>query len=159
MSYLFSGGQVTDLAIRIERNGQAFYEAARETAQSEEARKVFEYLVGEEKKHLETFEGLLKDIELTRPAEQYEGEWDAYLAAAAEEHVFNEDALTKEIIDGISGQKDAIQFAIGFEKDSILLFYELGELVAGKNKEVVDRIVREEKEHLRILSELKKSVG
>lgn len=159
MSYLFSGGQVADLAVRIERNGIAFYEAAKEKAQSEDAKKVFEYLIGEEKKHLASFQGLLKDLELVRPPEQYEGEWDAYLATAAEEHVFSEDKLAQDVIASISGEKDAVGFAIGFEKDSILLFYELSTLVEGKNKEIVDRLVMEEKQHLRTLSKLKKSIG
>jgi len=148
-----------DLAIRIEKSGIAFYEAAKEKARSEEAKKVFEYLIGEEKKHLAAFQGLLKDIELVPPPEQYEGEWDAYLVAAAEEHVFSKDALAQEAMAGISGENDAIKFAIGFEKDSILLFYELANFVKGKNKEVVDKLVAEEKEHLRTLSDLKKSYG
>ena len=63
------------------------------------------------------------------------------------------------MIASISGEKDAVGFAIGFEKDSILLFYELSNLVEGKNKEIVDRLVMEEKQHLRTLSELKKSIG
>ena len=159
MSYLFSGGQVMDLAIRIEKSGAAFYEKAKAKAESEEAAKIFEYLIGEEKMHLEIFQELLKDIELVRPPEQYEGEWDAYLAAAAEEHVFSDDALAQEAMARIAGQKDAIQFAIGFEKDTILLFHELSGLVQGKNKDVVERLVREEREHLRKLSELKKSLA
>jgi len=159
VSYLFTGGQVVELAMQIERNGAAFYEAARMKAGSDAAKKLFDYLIGEEQKHLRTFREMLKDLELVRPREQYEGEWGAYLGAAAAEHVFTDDALARSAIDGIRDERQAIQFAIGFEKDSILLFYELSNLVEGRNKAVVEKLVNEEREHLRKLSELKKSVA
>jgi len=64
MSILFSGSEVVDLCIEIEKNGAAFYHALAESAKSEEVRKCALYFEGEEKKHQATFErmlGVLKD--------------------------------------------------------------------------------------------------
>ena len=156
MAQVFTGSQVVELAIQIERNGAAFYEAAKKVVSGDEAKKTMDYLISEERRHLATFQGLLNKIELVRPAEQYEGEWDAYLKTAAAEHVFTDDARAREIISSIKTQNEALDYAIGFEKDSILLFLELSNLVGAKNKETVEKLVNEEKEHLRRLSELKR---
>ena len=159
MASLFTGSQIVELAIQIEKNGEAFYQAAKKVATSEDAKGVFDYLMSEERRHSATFQGLLKGLELTRPPESYEGEWDAYLKTAAAEHMFTDDARAKAVIAQVKSQGQAIEFAIGFEKDSIILFYELGELVQGKNKDIVEKLVNEEKEHLRRLSTLKKLLG
>jgi rubrerythrin len=44
---------------------------------------------------------------------------------------------------------DAIKFAIGFEKETMLYFMGLKDAV--KNKEIVDEIINEEKSHIRWL--------
>ena len=156
---LFTGSQIVELAIQIEKNGEAFYQAAKKAAASEEAKDVFGYLMSEERRHLAMFQGLLGKIELVRPPEQYEGEWDAYLASAASEHMFGDPGRAASEIARMKTQEDAITYAIGFEKDSILLFYELGNLVEGKSKDAVAKLRDEEKEHLRRLSELRKILG
>ena len=156
MANVFTGSQVVELAMQVEKSGAAFYEAARKTASTDEARRVFDYLISEERRHLATFQGMLSKLELVRPAQQYEGEWDAYLKVAAREHVFADQARAESIIAGIKSPADAINYAINFEKDSILLFFELSNLVAGGTRDVVMKLVDEEKDHLRRLSELKR---
>ena len=156
MANVFDGAQIVDLAVRVEKNGAAFYDVASKVATSVEAKRVFDYLISEEKRHLALFHDMLRGLQLARPKEQYEGEWDAYLVAAAAEHVFSSDASAKSVIGRVSNQQDAIQLAIGFEKDSIILFHEIAELVSGKDKEVVEKLMNEEKDHLRRLSELRK---
>jgi len=156
---LFTGNQVVELGIQIEKNGEEFYRAAKKAAVSDDAKQVFDYLMSEERRHLALFQGLLAKIELVRQAEQYEGEWDAYLKAAATEHMFGDPARAAGVIAKIKTQDDALAFAIGFEKDSILLYYELGNLVEGRSKDAVAKLRDEEKDHLRRLSELRGILG
>ena len=47
----------------------------------------------------------------------------------------------------------AIDIAIGFEKDTLLFFYELLNVTPAKAREAVKAIVEEEKRHVLLLSE------
>ena len=51
--------------------------------------------------------------------------------------------------------EDAVHFAIGFEKETLLYFHSLKDVV--KEKEVVDEIINEEKSHIRWLSDFRKN--
>jgi rubrerythrin len=46
--------------------------------------------------------------------------------------------------------KDAVKFALGFEKETLLYFMELRKIV--KEKEVMDEVINEEKSHIMWLS-------
>jgi len=54
--------------------------------------------------------------------------------------------------------KEAIQIAIGFEKDSLLFFGEIGKFVPNYDRQVIEELIRQEREHLSKLSELKKII-
>ena len=50
----------------------------------------------------------------------------------------------------IKSVKDAVKFALGFEKETLLYFMELRKIV--KEKEVMDEVINEEKSHIMWLS-------
>ena len=52
----------------------------------------------------------------------------------------------------------AIELGISVEKDSILFYYDMKELMPRQVQPMVDKIIIEEKSHLRQLSELKKKL-
>lgn len=56
-------------------------------------------------------------------------------------------------MDHIKSVEDAINFAIGFEKETLLYFY--GIMDAVKEKEIVEEIINEERSHIRWLSAFK----
>ena len=47
-----------------------------------------------------------------------------------------------------------LQAAMGFEKDTLLFFYDLREMVSEAERETVSRIILEEKAHLRRLAKM-----
>jgi rubrerythrin len=49
-------------------------------------------------------------------------------------------------------EKEAIQMAIGFEKETLLFFYNLRDLVTDRDQKTIDRIIAEEKSHVRRLA-------
>jgi rubrerythrin len=49
--------------------------------------------------------------------------------------------------------KDAVKFAMSFEKETLLYFMELRDIV--KEKEVVDEVINEEKSHIMWLAAFK----
>jgi rubrerythrin len=52
---------------------------------------------------------------------------------------------------------DAVRFAIGFEKETLLYIVELWSLV--KEKEVVDEVINEEKSHIMWLDSFKRGLA
>lgn len=48
--------------------------------------------------------------------------------------------------------------AIGFEKDSLLFYHEMYEVTATKEREVVRRLIEQEREHLLRLKEIEKAL-
>ena len=55
-------------------------------------------------------------------------------------------------------EKEAVDFAIGFEKDTLLFFYQILDIVKSADRPVVEKIVQEEKEHIKKLAEIKKTL-
>ncbi|MBI5560973.1 MAG: rubrerythrin, partial [Deltaproteobacteria bacterium] len=51
----FSGSEIIEMAVRIEENGGRFYTDASEATKDSKLKKLFQYLAGEEKKHLKYF--------------------------------------------------------------------------------------------------------
>jgi len=53
----------------------------------------------------------------------------------------------------------ALELAIGAEKDSILFYYGMKDIMPKRAQPTVNKIITEEKSHLRQLSELKKNLA
>jgi rubrerythrin len=67
--------------------------------------------------------------------------------------------VAREMAQRVSSDAEAIQIGIYAEKDSILFYSELRELVRRADREVVDNIIKEERSHLRQLSDLRRALG
>ena len=87
-----------------------------------------------------------------------EGEYTAYLQALIDSAVFNEDMVTSEMATKAESDIEAMELAIGAEKDSILFYYEMKDIMPQRAQPTVNKILTEEKSHLRQLSELKKKL-
>ncbi|GAF82729.1 unnamed protein product, partial [marine sediment metagenome] len=70
-----------------------------------------------------------------------------------------DDKVAREMAEKAASSAEAIQIALGAEKDSILYYSEMRNLVRERDREMVDRIIEEEKSHLRQLSDLKKKLA
>ncbi|NOX97590.1 MAG: ferritin family protein [Nitrospirae bacterium] len=158
MSGIFKGSEIVEIGIQIEKNGWEFYQSLADSSQNEKVRESCRYLAGEEKKHIEDFEKLLPSLEKYVPPESYPGEYEAYVKALSEEHVFTNNNAVKDMIQKAPSDKEAIQIAIGFEKDSLLFFGEIGKFVPNYDRQVIEELIRQEREHLSKLSELKKTI-
>jgi len=158
MGTIFWGNEVVRLAIEIEKNGEKFYGSLAESAKSQGVRELSSYLAGEERKHREIFEKLLDTIEEYVPFETYPGEYHSYLRALAEERVFTGDAGVERALREAGTDVEAIEVAIGFEKDSILLFHEMMNIVREKDHPVIQRLIDEERSHLMKLRDMKDNI-
>jgi len=123
------------------------------------ARDAYKYLADEEKRHIEIFQNILASPTDYRPPETYTEEYGLYLKALVDSAVFSDDQVARQMAQKVGSDAEAIQIALGAEKDSILFYSEMRDLVRSSDREVIDKIIAEEKSHLRHLSEFKRKLS
>ncbi|MCM8783343.1 MAG: ferritin family protein [Candidatus Omnitrophica bacterium] len=156
MANIFGASEVFEFAIRIEENGETFYREVSQKIKQKELKSLFNFLADEETKHRSIFKEMLSQIENYQPPESYPGEYFAYLKAYADEHIFTKDKKGSLMAKRIKTAKEAIEFAIGIELDSILYYLEAKNLVPEYQKRAIDKIIEEERSHYLRLHRIKK---
>ena len=150
MVYDFTADDVFEMAEQLERNGADFYRKAAENVSDPLAKELLIGLAEMEDEHEKTFALLRADLsnaEIITTVFDPENESALYLRALADTRVFFEKKID------ISSMKDILKAAIVAEKDSIVFYLGLKDLVPdqlGKNR--LDTIIKEEMGHIRILS-------
>ncbi len=150
MSYEFNADEIFEIAEQIERNGAKFYRTAAENVADEDKKKLLIQLAEMEDEHEETFKALraeLSENEKVMTTFDPEGNAEYYLRALADTRVFYE----KEI--DTTSLKEVFKTAITAEKDSIVFYLGMKDIVPGHmGKQKLDGIIREEMDHIRLLS-------
>ena len=158
MSILFSGSELLEIALGIERNGAAFYQALADKTHNRNAKAIYDYLASEERKHLDTFQGMLNTVGQYQPPEAYAEEYMLYLKSLVDSLVFSNVTEAQQKVEKISSEIEALDTGIQAEKDSILFYTEMQNFVRQPDQKVVLNIIGEEKAHLRQLSQLKQTL-
>ena len=147
----FSGSEIIEVAIQIERNGFTFYQSLAESLDQKDLKELFAHLAAEEEKHIKSFQTLSESFQEYKPNTSDEEEYYAYIKSLSDRNVFTRKEGIDEIVKKIKGKEDALNMAMGFEKDSIIFFIEVQELVKKSDKIAIDALVRQEREHLKKL--------
>lgn len=149
-AYDFTADDIFELAEDIEVNGRDFYRGAAEKMTDESHRKLLQELADMEETHKRIFAEMRKDLaerEKTETVFDPEGDATAYIKALADIRVFFE----KDI--DTSSMENILKAAITAEKDSIVLYTGMKELVPEKyGAGRIDNIIKEEMGHIRLLS-------
>jgi rubrerythrin len=155
---VFSGSELVDIALGIERNGVVYYSSLAESTTHASLKDAYNYLANMEQNHIKTFQKMLDQVGKYQPtyAGEDEAEYELYLKALVDSAVFTNGEVARQTARKASGWVEAIQMALGAEKDSILFYNEMRELVPERERPVVDEIINEEKSHIRLLSDIKK---
>ena len=159
VSISFSGSELINIAIGIERRGIAFYDIMTRSTENAVARDVFQYLADMERQHIQIFQGMLGEADKYQPSETYAEEYAAYFLALVDSAVFTDNIVTSEMATQADSDIEALELAIGAEKDSILFYYEMRDIMPQRAHSTVNKIIAEEKSHLRQLFELKKKLA
>jgi rubrerythrin len=159
MSVVFSGDEIIEMAVRTEATGYAFYSLAKKNAKSTELKDLFGYLAEEELNHKTTYEGMTDVI--GESAQGVPVDWDElgfYIQSMIESSLFLGADKNINLAAKVNDDKQAIDFALGFEKDTLLFFYQLRDLVKTVNKPVIEKIIKQEQLHIQKLSAMKRNV-
>ena len=154
MTTAFSGTELVEIAIQIEECGKAYYEEALKHLSNPEVREVFAYLRDEEEVHAATFEGLLSRLTDISAEWRANEDYVTYMRALAANRVFPDPAAVRAAVAGLADDAEAIRFALGFEKDTVLFFYEMRPMVGERDRPLVDDLIAEERKHIRRLTAL-----
>lgn len=164
MAQLFNADEIYSIGVQIEQNGFQFYARAAEKSEDTDLRDLFNQLAGWESKHVTLFESLrLKLPQIVRETDVYDAEnmVHRYLKAVADDNVFVK-GLTLVLDDLVWDSPITIlNTALDFEKDSVVFFSSMKELVREDlGKKEMDRLVLEELRHIGfVTAELKKLGG
>ena len=133
--------------------GERFYREAAERAEDRTAKDFFTHLAEQEVRHKKVFEGLSSVISITDIDATTWDEAMGYIEATVEREFFSPGAQIRTIPQGAS-LSDMVKQAIGFERQTLLFFYGLRDLVQKTNTAILDDIINEEKTHIRRLAEM-----
>ena len=159
MSISFYGGELVNIAIGIERRGITFYDIMTKSTKNAATRDIFKYLANMEQEHAQIFQNMLAEADKYQIPDTYAREYSAYLQALVDSAVFTDDFVTSEMATKANSDIEALELAIGAEKDSILFYYGMKEIMPQRAQPTVNKIISEERSHLRQLSELKKKLA
>lgn len=158
MGNIFSASEIVELGIRIEKNGRDFYTAVARQSASDEVRNIFQYLAGEEAKHITIFQKILEKTQRYEPDQVYADEYLAYMNALASEHIFTQENKGTEVAQKVKDNLEAVNLGIGFEKDSIIFYEGLRTVVPHYDRQIIAELIQHEQNHLKQLVELKKNL-
>jgi len=107
--------------------------------------------------HIEKFSQIRDSLKELETVGTYPGEYEAFMQA------FIDDKLYKDISADMFKEKvkspiDAINYGMSFEKDAIIFFNEILNYIKEPHKEVMQKLIDEEKKHLIYLSDLRSKV-
>jgi rubrerythrin len=152
----YSINEVIEQAVQTEKLGYEFYVSmANRFDKDEKFRKFFETLAVKEQEHEKIFTGLKERIG-DQNLEGWE-EASQYLRAIVESEFFLGKNKSLPSLDHLETIYDAVRFAIGFEKETLLYFLSLKDVI--KEKDLLNKIINEEKEHIVWLSDFRKSLA
>lgn len=156
MGVFFDVSEIFQFAVRIEENGEKLYRKVAEKSPDSKVKNLFSFLADEEVKHQETFTEMLGEIAKYEPSETYPDEYFAYLRSYADGIIFPPE-IEKEL-DTSPGVVKALDFAIRRELDSIMYYIEIKNVVPENQHHIIDRIIKEERNHFVRLSKMKEDM-
>lgn len=156
MGIRFNADEILGIAEGIERNGQRFYRRAAEVVKGPGLKKALLELADWEAGHERLFKEMraqLTDDERASTASDPEDESELYLRATADAHVFVVHKDAAALVKGKEGAAEILKLALDFERDSILFFLGMKDMVPARlGVDKVDGVVKEEMRHVAYLT-------
>lgn len=152
----FSADELLAVAEEIERNGYIFYSKAAEAASDPSVGAMLRQLAEWEEQHYEIFRAMragLGEREKERTVFDPFDEIGLYLKAYASGKIIRADWDPESKAAGLKGLADVLDFALAIEKDSVVYYTGMRQLVPrGLGKDKIDRIIEEEMKHVAIIA-------
>jgi rubrerythrin len=152
---VFTAAEALEMAMEIEKNGEVFYNEAAAKSTDSEVKALFEDLAVQEQGHYQAFLKMSKGTQPATelPTAEYD-QYQTYVQVALENALFAGPDKALALAAQADDRDTALRAAIGFEKDTLLFFYDLRDMVNEADRETISLIIREEKKHVRRLAKM-----
>ena len=156
MAFVFNADEVFEMAEQIERNGAAFYRLAAKQFPAQQ--RLLTIIAEQEDQHGATFSALRRQLaSKEQEATAYDPgeEGAAYLRAMADRRVVDVSRRPQDVLKGAESFADILGIAVGMEKDSIVFYVGMQDMIPpalGRDK--LDLIIKEEEKHIVFLDQL-----
>ena len=158
MTIEFNADEVFEMAIRIENNGAAFYRKAAGLQSDTNNQKFLEGLANMEDQHQKIFTEMRTTLTENDKSPKVFDPYDEvpqYLAAMADTMGGEGSPSVADSLTGDETLEEILRTAVGLEKDSILFYLGLRDLIPTQSgQDRIDEIIREERRHVAQLSNL-----
>ncbi|MCS7179502.1 MAG: ferritin family protein [Anaerolineae bacterium] len=152
---VFTAAEAINMALRIEETGEVFYRTVAGRIPNPAVKAVMEDLAIQERRHYNAFMKLSGYV--SEPPTHSIRDWEEYtqyLQAALDNAIFAGPDKALALAESVASPEEALHMALGFEKDTLLFYYDLRELLREADRPVVNEIIREEKAHVQRLAGL-----
>jgi len=134
-----------EISIKMETDAIAYYSEAAEKTENPVGKKMFQSIIGDEKRHLKMLEDLFKGLDITikdvSPMEN--------VKTVFEQH---RDDM-KERVPATANEMDALKVAMGMEKEGIEFYTKAAaNAKTDKEKALFERLAQEEKQHYQVFA-------
>jgi rubrerythrin len=145
---IFRAGEILDMAIRIERQGIAFYSVCREVVDAPDLAETFASLIDQEHDHIEIFRQMKAGSDDERLPESFSGEYHRNTDAFVRDRVFTDPGAAADEVRRLGDARSAVDWAIAFEEKSIGFYEWIKDRVRPSESEAIDRIIAQERQHI-----------
>jgi rubrerythrin len=163
MSIELNADEILEMAQRIEQNGAAFYRRAAQMTGGAEAKELLLHLASMEDAHEKIFKSMrskLTDEEKESAVHDPYHEQDMYLRAMADGRVADFQSNPAKKLKGKETLEEILNIALGLEKDTIVFYLGMKELVPEKiGKPRIDAIIKEEMGHVAEITKALTNLG
>lgn len=165
MTLRFNADELFEIAEKIEKNGARFYRKAAEQQSNPEVTELLNNLASMEEEHQIVFATMRANLDTDEPEKTVfdpDEQVANYLAAIADGNVFDLKSDPAELLTKDISLKDILHLSIGFEKDSIIFYLGMLDMIPERfGRDNIHNIINEEKKHITQLAgklaELKKT--
>jgi len=151
---MFTASEIVELGVQIEINGKEFYEELVKNTRKPKAKDLFSYLAEQEARHIDVFKKILHTVEEYEPKEAYPEEYFSHMNALASQYVFTQRAKGVLYAKNAKTTKEALETALGFEKESIEFYRGMKKIVPKEQDNLIDTLIKEEEKHVADLESL-----
>lgn len=150
---MFTLADIREIAIQIEKNGEAAYRQAAASVKDTAVRDAFLWMAEEEKKHAQFFSSFESDETLTEEQLELEKMGRQLLQEMVADQTFS---LEQDMLVKSADYDEALAQAQVFESDTVTFYEFLKNLVADeKAKNQLEIVILEEKRHIEQLAEMR----
>ena len=150
---MFTIADIREIAIQIEKNGEAAYRQAAEKVTDSAVSTIFTWMADEEKRHGEFF----ATIDSVEPLSEEQAELERMGRQLLQEMIADQTfSLESEMLIDTSDFEQALATSGDFEKDTVMFYEFLLNLISDEEaRQELEKIINEEKRHIEQLAEMK----